>query len=78
MKKRNKMFIWFVIYASVMTIFIITKFNSFKREVMADVREYHSQSIAEINKIKEWTTGEYPQWFIEWENSEFYGEEAKE
>lgn len=74
----KRMCIVYTIFCAVVTAAAIMCVNIAQRKANDEIRQYHEQAVREIVKANNWATGEYPQWFIEWLNTEFYGTEAEE
>lgn len=62
----------FTIYCIIVTVAAIIAVNISKHKANEEIRQYHEQMVQEMIEMRSWTSGEYPQWFIEWLNTQFY------
>ena len=62
----------FAIYCMIVTVAAIIAVNITKHKANDEIREYHEQMVQEIIDAHSWNSGEYPEWFIEWLNTQFY------
>lgn len=68
----RRMYISFVLYCTLVTVAAIIMIDTAQRKANDAIQEYHEQAMQEITNSTTWRSGEYPQWFIEWRNTEFY------
>ena len=60
----------FLMFCFMIIAFAIISVCLTEKEVQREIREVKEQAIEEIQAAQDWVTGEYPQWFIEWQNTE--------
>lgn len=60
----------FLMFCFMIIAFAIISVCLTEKEVQREIREVKEQAIKEIQAAQDWVTGEYPQWFIEWQNTE--------
>lgn len=66
----KEMTIVFLMFCFMIVAFAIISVCLTEKEVQREIREVKEQAIKEIQAAQDWVTGEYPQWFIEWQNTE--------
>ena len=74
----RRMYIAFAAYCALVTAAAIITVDTTRRKANDEIRQYHDQAVREIVTSSGWTSGQYPQWFIEWRNTEFYKNQKTE
>ena len=46
--------------------------DNYKKDAIAEISRFREMASEEISTATSWVTGEYPQWFIEWQNTEAF------
>ena len=60
----------FIVFCFMIAVMAIVSVSMTEKDARQEIREVKKQAIKEIQASRDWATGEYPQWFIEWQNTE--------
>lgn len=69
-KYLKEMTIVFLMFSFMIIVMAIVSVSMTEKDTRQEIREVKEQAIKEIQAAQDWVTGEYPQWFIEWQNTD--------
>ena len=69
-KYLREMTIVFLMFCFMIIVMAIVSVGVSEKDARQEIRETQEQAVKEIEAARDWVTGEYPQWFIEWQNTE--------